>query len=216
MKLLNKKVVSRSTIIMIAVFLLAGCASTGMQRSQDTRTTMETMDNDIQEASQQLDATGESLDELMRSGQTNVKSAFDSFKKNVEKMESIEKKFAKHAEQMKAKGIDYFKEWKKEGSEYKNPEIQRLSNERRAALKEVYDKIAENSIGVNKAFKAYISDIKEIRQFLSNDLTTKGIEAISQISERVVSEGNSLKYAIQDLQTAIQKAQSEMAQAGTN
>ncbi|MDZ7694270.1 MAG: DUF2959 family protein [Balneolaceae bacterium] len=187
-----------------------------MQRSQDTRTTMETMDNDIKSASVQLDATGKSLDELMRSGQTDVKSAFDSYKKNVEKMVSMENKFAKHADQMKEKGSDYFKEWEKEGSEYKNPEIQRLSNERRAALGEIYDKIAENSIGVNEAFKAYVSDVKEIQTFLSNDLTIKGITAIGPTSEKVVSDGDSLKYAIQKLQIAIQNARTEMAQSGTN
>lgn len=174
------------------------------------------MDNDIKLASQQLDATGKSLNELMRSGQTDVKSAFDSYKNNVEKMESIEQKFAKHTEEMKEKGSDYFKEWEKEGNEYKNPEIQRLSNERRAALGEIYDKIAQNSIGLDKIFKAYVSDIKEIRQFLANDLTTKGIIAIGPTSEKVISEGDSLKYAIQDLQTAIQNARKEMAQSGPN
>lgn len=174
------------------------------------------MDNDIQEASQQLDATGKSLDELMRLGQTDVKQAFESYKDNVGKMETMEKKFAKHAEQMKAQGNNYFEEWKKEGSEYENPQIQQLSDERRVELRKIYDKIAENSIGVDKAFKTYVSDIKEIQTFLSNDLTTKGIAAIGPTSEKVVSDGDSLKYAIQKLQTAIQDVQAEMSQAGTN
>ncbi|HKK44266.1 MAG TPA: DUF2959 family protein [Balneolaceae bacterium] len=215
MKQINKTVVSRLSSFIIAVFIVAGCASTGMQRSKDTRTTMETMDNDIKSASLQLDATGASLDNLMRPNQTDVKQAFNSYKENVAKMEDMQKKFAKHAEQMKAKGIDYFEEWKKEGSEYKNPEIQRLSNERRAALGEVYGKIAENSIGVSEAFKTYVSDIKEIQTYLSNDLTPKGIEAISPTSTKVVSDGDSLKYAIQNVQTAIQNARAEMSQSGT-
>ena len=216
MKLLNQTHTWHYALLIIAAFSITSCATTGMQRSQDTRTTMETMDNDIESASIQLDATGESLDELMRSGQTDVKSAFDSYKDNVEKMETMENKFAKHAEQMKEKGNDYFEEWKKEGSEYQNPEIQRLSDERRAALGGIYDKIAENSVGVDEAFKTYVSDIKEIQRFLSNDLTTKGIAAIGPTSEKVVSDGDSLKNAIQKLQIAIQNARSEMAQDGTN
>lgn len=214
MKHTNKKVVLRLTSLIIAVFIVAGCAITGMQRSQDTRTTMENVDNDIKSASMQLDATGASLDNLMRPANTDIKQAFDSYKENVKKMEAIEKKFAKHAEQMKAKGKDYFEEWKKEGSEYKNAEIQRLSNERRAALEEVYGKIAENSIGVSEAFKTYVSDVKEIQTYLSNDLTPKGIAAISPTSKKVVSDGDDLKYAIRNVQTAIQNARTEMSQSG--
>ncbi|WP_441000120.1 DUF2959 family protein [Fodinibius sp. SL11] len=214
MKLINKTIIPSLALFIIAVFGIAGCASTGMQRSQDTRTTMETMDNDIKSASLQLDATGASLDNLMRSDQTDVKQAFDSYKENVATMEAIEKKFAKHAEQMKAKGNDYFEEWKKEGSEYKNPEIQRLSNERRAALREVYGKIAENSIGVSEAFKMYVSDVKEIQTYLSNDLTPKGIKAIAPTSTKVVSDGDHLKQAIQNVQIAIQNARAEMSQSG--
>jgi hypothetical protein len=216
MKLLNQTYTWRCVLLLIAAFGITSCASTGMQRSQDTQTTMETMDNDIQEASRQLDDTGVSLDELMRPGQTDIARAFETYKDNVGKMESMEKRFAKHAEQMKAQGIDYFDEWEKEGTEYKNPQIQHLSDQRRAELEEIYDKIAENSIGVDEAFKSYVSDIKEIQTFLSNDLTTKGIAAIGPTSEKVVSEGDSLKYAIQQLQAAIQDVQVEMAQSGTN
>lgn len=215
MKLLNRTYIWRSALLMITAFGITSCASTGMQRSQDTQTTMETMDNDIKTASRQLDITGTSMDELMRPSQTDVKQAFESYKNNVGKMETMEKKFAKHAEQMKTQGNNYFEEWKKEGSEYSNPKIQQLSDQRRTELRKIYDKIAKNSIGVDEAFKTYVSDLKEIQTFLSTDLTQKGINAIRPTSEKVVSDGDSLKYAIQKLQTAIQNARAEMSVNGT-
>lgn len=203
---------------MLIAFVLTftGCATTSMQRSEDTRTTMETMDHDIQEASRQLDATATSLNALLRPGQTDIRRAFDAYSKNVEDMVAMEKTFAKHAEQMKARGNDYFAEWKKEGTRYENPRIQQLSDERRVALGKIYDKIAESSIGVNEAFKAYVSDIEEIRRFLSTDLTTKGITAITPTSKKVVQNGENLNQAIQAVQTAIQKARAEMSQTGSN
>jgi hypothetical protein len=103
--------------------------------------------------------------------------------------------------------------WKKEGTEYKNPKIQQLSDQRRVEVRKIYDKIAENSIGVDETFKAYVSDLKEIQTFLSNDLTKKGISAIGSTSDKVVSNGDSLKYSIQKLQTAIQDVRAEMAQS---
>ena len=201
-------------IIVLAIGL-AGCASTGMQRSKDTRTSMQTMDKDIQSVATQLDATNASLDALMMPNQADVKKAFNSFSDNASKMESMQKDYAKNAADMKAQGKDYFAEWQKTGSTYKNPQIQQLSEQRRAELGDIYGQIAENSVGVNDAFTSYVSDIKEIQMYLSNDLTPKGIEAIAPTSRKVVDDGDSLKDAIKNVQTAIQKARESMSQTGS-
>jgi hypothetical protein len=214
MKRSTQTVVSSITILIVAISL-AGCASTGMQRSKDTRTSMQTMDNDIQSIAVQLDATNASLDALMMPNQADVKKAFDSFSKNVSKMEGMQKDFAKHTAEMKARGKDYFEEWQKKGTAYKNPQIQQLSEQRRAELGDIYGQIAENSVGVNDAFTSYVSDIKEIQMYLSNDLTPKGIEAIAPTSRKVVDDGDSLKDAIKNVQTAIQKARESMSQTGS-
>ncbi len=172
------------------------------------------MENDIKLVAVQLDATGASLDELMRPGQSDVKKAFSLFTDNVSKIEKMEREFAKHADEMKARGKDYFEEWQKEGNKYKNPQIQELGEQRRMELGETYGKIAENSIGVKDAFKAYVSDAKEIQNYLSNDLTSKGIEAIAAISRKVVNNGENLRLAIKNVQTAIENARAEMIQSG--
>jgi len=81
-------------------------------------------------------------------------------------------------------------------------------------LIEIYKRIPLNSIGVKDAFRAYVSDATEIQTYLSNDLTSKGVEAIAPISKRVASDGDNLKYAIQNLEMAIERARAEMAQSG--
>jgi hypothetical protein len=215
MKSPSRFTVARVAAIIVALFSAAGCASTGIERSNKATTTMQTMDSDIKLVAVQLDATGASLDELMKPGQSDVKKAFDLYSGNVSKIEKMEKDFAKHADEMQARGKDYFSEWKKEGNAYKNPEIQALSEQRREELGEIYGKIAENSVGVKNAFKTYVSDVKEIQMFLSNDLTAKGINAIAPTSNKVVGDGDNLKHAIKNVQAAIERARMEMAQSGS-
>ena len=214
MKLTAQSVACLFTMFVVAVIGFAGCDSTGRERSKEATTTMQTMENDIKLVAVQLDATGASLDELMRPGQPDVKKAFNSFTDNVSKIEKMEKDFAEHADEMKARGKDYFEEWQKEGNKYKNPQIQELSEQRRIELGEIYGRIAENSVGVKDAFKAYVSDAKEIQNYLSNDLTSKGIEAIAATSSKVVNNGEKLKFAIKNVQTAIERARAEMSQSG--
>jgi outer membrane murein-binding lipoprotein Lpp len=214
MKRTTQSVALLLSMLIVTVIGLAGCDSTGRQRSREATTTMQTMENDIKSVAVQLDATGASLDELMRPGQSDVKKAFNLYTDNVSKIEKMEKDFAKHADEMKARGKDYFEEWQKEGDKYKNPQIQELSDQRRIELGEIYGKIAENSIGVRDAFKAYVSDAKEIQNYLSNDLTSKGIEAIAATARKVVDNGENLRLAIKNVQTAIEKARAEMIQSG--
>lgn len=214
MNRITKQVAFLSTMLIVVVLIVAGCASTtGMQRSEKATTTMQTMDDDIKLVVVQLDATGASLAELMRPGQSDVTKAFELYTTNVTKIEEMEKDFAKHAKEMKTRGANYFAEWQKEGDKYENPEIQALSEQRQAELGEIYGKIAENSVGMDEAFKAYVSDLKEIQSFLSNDLTSKGIEAIAPISRKTVFDGNRLKREINKLQTSIEAARSEMARS---
>ncbi len=214
MKPTNQSAAFLFTTLIVAVIGMAGCSSTGIQRSEKATTTMQAMDTDIKQIVVQLDATGASLDELMRPGQSDVKKAFVSCTDNISKIETMEQHFAVHADEMTSRGKDYFDEWQKEGNKYNNQQIRELSEKRRVELGEIYGKIAENSIAVKQPFKAYVSDVKEIQIYLSNDLTSKGIEAIAPISRKAVDDGDKLKLAIKNLQTAIERARAEMSQAG--
>jgi hypothetical protein len=214
MRRINKQAVFLFTSLIVIVLIVAGCASTGMQRSEKATTTMQKVDDDIKLIVVQLDATGASLAELMEPGQSDVKKAFELYSTDVTKIEKMEKDFAKHAKEMKTRGANYFAEWQKKGDQYENPEIRALSEQRQRELGKIYGKIAENSIGMDEAFKAYVSDVKEIQMFLSNDLTSKGVESISPISQKTVTDGNRLKYEIKKLQTSIEEAKAEMVLSG--
>jgi hypothetical protein len=214
MKRMNKPVNVFAVLILALSISVAACSTTGMQRSQDVQSDMQTVDNDIKLIIVQLDAINASLDELTKPGQADVKRAFDVYSKNVSNMEKLEKDFSKHADQMTESGQTYFEEWDENNNQYENPEIQRNSDERREALGNVYDKIAENSIGVKEAFRLFVSDAAQISSYISNDLTTKGITSISSLADGTVRNGVLLKNELENLQTAIEDARAEMVQSG--
>lgn len=193
--------------------LMAGCQSTGMERSNETRISLQTMNEDVTSAILQLEATEAALDDLIRPGQPDLKKALNTFSDNVAKIVATEAKFARHADKLTARGTDYFEEWQKKGTEYSNPEIQQLSNQRRSILGDVYGRISVKSNRIKGTFKTYASDITEIQRFLSNDLSINGVAAITPISRRVISNGDSLKMTLHNVQRIIQSAHSEMAQS---
>ncbi len=202
-------------ILFVALtFTVAACSSTGIQRSEDLQSSLETVDNDIKLIVVQIDAIGASLDQLTRPGQSDVRSAFDVYSENVSKIEDMEENFSKNANKMTTDGETYFDNWDQNGDTYDNVELQRSSDERRAELGRTYDRIGQNSQGVKEAFKVYVSDVTEIEEYLSNDLTTRGIESIESLSNQTVRNGNQLKRELENLQSAIEAARSEMRQSG--
>lgn len=202
-------------VLFLAFIGIEGCDSTSMERSTEVRTSLQTMDNDITSAILQLDATGDALGEILRPDQPDLKKALEVFSDNVDKIVATEKKFVRHADELTARGTEYFKEWQKEGTKYNNPQIQQLSNQRRSILGGVYGQIAERSNRIKDKFKTYTSDVTEIQTYLSNDLSTNGVAAIAPISHRVISDGDSLKHAMRNVQSIIQSARKEMAQSGS-
>jgi hypothetical protein len=200
--------------ILFLVFIgIGGCDSTNRERSNAARISLQTMDRDVQSAIQLIERTGKSLDQLMNASQSDINNLFETYSDNVSQIISLEKKFAVHATEMNKRGTAYFEEWQKEGNQYKNPQIQHLSDQRRATLVQSYDTIAKNSIGVSEDFQTYVSDVHEIQMFLANDLTAKGISAIAPTSNKVISEGNSLIVALENMQMAIQDARNEMSKS---
>jgi hypothetical protein len=195
-----------------AVALMAGCATTGMDRARKTTNMMQTVEGDYRTAVEQIDATDLLLAALVSPAQADPKKAYKAFDANVDKMEKVGKTLDGHADQMRSSGNDYFTQW--EGA-YTNPEIREISERRRIEMREIYAKIPEASVGVKGALKSYLTDIGEIRKYLANDLSPQGIEAIKPTAQRAVKDGDDLKASINQVLVAIDGARKEMVQGGT-
>ncbi len=202
-------------LVILGMFFVTNCSTmTGLQRSKETSVSLQVLDNDIKLIIVQLDSIGASLFELTKAGQADIKKAFDLYSKNIENIEKLEKDYRKHSEELKAQGKNYFSEWKREGGKYRNSDIQDLSDGRRAELGAIYDDIAKNSVGVNDSFRTFVIDSKEIHTYLSNDLTKRGVETISPISNRVQQDAFNLRNAVRKTQGSIEKARAQMLQQG--
>lgn len=205
---------------LIAFLLLAiaitgsSCSTTSMQRSENVQNDLRTLNNDIKLVVVQLDAIGASLDELTKPGQADVKRAFDVYSNNTSEIKNMEKDFSKHADQMTSSTKKYFEAWDKENNQYDNVDIQKSSDERRKHLGYIYDQISENKKGVKEAFRIYVSDVNEIKSYISNDLTANGITSISSMSNKTILNGTLLIRELENLQSAIEDAREEMTQTG--
>jgi hypothetical protein len=213
MKLRFQSAVFFTIVLLGAITCLTGCATTGMDRATKTTNSMQTVEGDYKQASVQIDVTRGSLEELIKPNQTDMKKAYDAYTENVVKMEKSGKQLDTHTEKMRIKGNDYFAEW---DNSYTNPEIRELSERRRIEIREGYVKISEASIGVKGTLKSYLTDIREIQKYLSNDLTPQGIESIRPVAQKALTDGDNLKETVKPVLIAIDRVKVDMVQGGVN
>jgi hypothetical protein len=175
---------------------------------------MREVDREIRRMIVQIDVTAASLDSLVSPGQPDLKKSFDKYSKNVEQLDSEGKKVIKRTEQMKASSTEYFAEWKKEGDAFTNPEIRELSAERRIKLAELYARVPAAGDGIKGTYHSYLTDLKEIQKYLSNDLTPKGIEVITPVATKSVQDLDALKSSLTPVIEALDDIKAELYNTG--
>jgi hypothetical protein len=202
-----------STLIAGAT-LLTGCVSTGNQRSVSTGNTMKVVEQDYLDTLAQVNVTNASLQSLIDQGQPDELKAYGQYSDNVNLMEKLGKRLFERAEQMNTQQKNYFEEWRMQGNTYTDDRIQALSEQRRADLSEVFAQISVASVGVKGSLKTYISDNRQIKMYLSTDLTPKGVDAITTTIQQAITDGENLKEAVKPVLAAIGNARTELAQGG--
>ena len=202
-----------TALLLGAIACLTGCATTGMDRATTTTNSMQMVEGDYKQASIRIEATRASLEDLIKPDQIDMRKAFDAYTADVVRMENSGKQLDTHTARMRVKGNDYFTEW---DNSYTNPEIRELSERRRIEIREGYAKISEASIGVKGSLKSYLTDIREIQKYLSNDLTPQGIESIRPVAQRALTDGDTLRETVKPVLAAIDRVKADMVQGGMN
>jgi hypothetical protein len=199
-----------SLFLLGVVPFLVGCATTGMDRSIKTSHSIQEVDKEIRGISTQIDMTAASLDALVKPGQTELKEPFERYSKDVDKLDGQGESLLKRVEEMKSLSTEYFTEWEKDGNAYTNPQVRELSEERRLKLAELYARVPASGAGVKVSYLAYLTDLKEIQKYLSNDLTPRGIQAIDPVARQTVGHLGELKESLEPVITALDGINAEM------
>jgi hypothetical protein len=193
----------------IAAFL-GGCATTGMDRSVKTSNSIRDVDSEIRKVVVQINVTASSLGALVAPGQPDVKKAFNTYSHDLDNLEHEGTRALKRIDEMREHSKEYFGEWEKQGNEYKNPEIRELSEERRIKLAEIYARVPAAGAGIKVAYTAYLTNLKEIKVYLSNDLTPQGLTTIDPVVKKAAQDKEVLKSSVQPLLAAMDEIKAEL------
>ena len=150
-------------------------------------------------ASAAVDDTVKSLDLVAATADTNPREAFAAFSKSLSNLESTSAKAKKEAQEMKEKGQAYFANWEKQLADIKNPEIRNLAVQQKAKLQSSFDSIKTVAAPLKEQFDPWLSDLRDLRTYLSNDLTISGVNAAKPLFTKTQAEGLEVQKSVNAL-----------------
>jgi hypothetical protein len=203
-----------------ASWLLAGCGTTSNYKQADkTGEGIASFREEILNGKKAIDATVAALDAVAVSAATDPRKAYEQFSTSVDNLQSTADKIRKRSQQMKEQGQAYFTAWEQQLAQVKNPDIQKLANQRKAKLKETFDNIKNYTEPLKTQFEPWMSDLKDLRTYLGNDLTVTGVDAAKSLFKKTQTSGlevqKSMDALIGELNSISAAITAAKAQQGT-
>lgn len=203
-----------SMLVLVLTAGLAACATGPRQQGPEAvSSSMDQVEQNLTTTQSQVDYVDSAIDDLARSAATeeaDLQRAFEEYTSEVARMEEVGEELASHADAMREQGASYFEDWRTSGEEISDPEVRGISDERHAQSRDAFDEATRSSVDVKRALQTYISDLRDIETFLSNDLTPSGVEAITPVIEQAQRDGAALQEAIDPMKNALNRARTGM------
>jgi len=173
--------------------LLAGALAPACSSGPDTAATVDSMNTfalEVAKAKDSIDSAVTALGTVVASQPGVIKANADAYAKAVAALDEQAKVVRGRADEMKAKGDEFFKEWKAPAD---------MSPERRAELTACYGRIKTDMAAAREEFTPFLAALKDIDSYLRVDPSTKGINAMADQVKKAKSTGASVKSRIDDV-----------------
>jgi hypothetical protein len=168
----------------------------GYKKADKTGASIAEFRDEIINIRKEVEATVLALDKILETANTDPRKAFKEFDKAVPRVENAAQKAKKRSEDMKAKGKAYFDQWEKELATLNDPEIRQLAQQRKLKLQGTFDALRSVMEPARDQFNVWLSSLKDVRQYLSNDLTINGIDAAKELITKTKTSGREVQQTL--------------------
>jgi DNA repair exonuclease SbcCD ATPase subunit len=186
-----------SNLMFAAVLaILTGCASKGYEKANVTGTALQAAAEKINQGNAQLTRVMAALNNLVERPQPDLRPQFDKFSADLNDLQSLAQDVNDKATDMQAKGQGYFADWNQQLAAIQNEDIRAHSEERKKEVQAKFQTINGSYQDAKTLFTPFMSDLQDIKTYLSSDLTAGGIDSIKKTVAKANKEVPSLQKAI--------------------
>lgn len=182
-----------------ALLLVTGCASPGYNKGNQAAQDIQTAANRIAALPVQIDKTMASLDELVTKPQADLRPQYKQFTANLNDVESAAKDIASARRSMAEKSKQFFAAWDAQLAQINNEDIKARSQARKDEVSQRLESIKRSYTEAETTFSPFLSELQDIRKYLSVDLTPAGLAAIQSTVTKADADAAKLTATITQL-----------------
>lgn len=209
----NKTWVINLFVLAAAIGLAAGCASTGNDKSASTVKSLAKSSHLIDKGTVLIDQTLAKLNDLVSNPNPDLRKQSAAFNSSLNDLGSIAKDVSSKADEMKAQGAAYFAKWDEESAKMQNEDIRHRSQARKHEVAANFARISQQYDETKTLFQPFMSDLRDVQNYLNTDLTAGGLAAIKDVAAKSASDAIPLKESMGRLSEAFKSLGLSMSTA---
>jgi ElaB/YqjD/DUF883 family membrane-anchored ribosome-binding protein len=195
---------------------IGSCASPNYNKGSATGTGLKESSDKIRAASGQLDATLDSLNDLVNNSQPDLRPQYKKFSGNVDDLGKLARSVDESVNSMRDKSNEFIAKWSQDSAGIQSEDIRNRSASRLKEVSEALSSVKQSHADTETAFRPLMSDLRDIQKYLGTDLTPAGVAAMKDVAAKSNTDGPKLKEALGKLSAQFQSlgvAMSAMAPA---
>ena len=164
---------------------------------------------DVDKYVTQLDKTERTLFSVSKAQSRDLRKRYESFSKEVNKLEAAQKHTTSDIDEMKSRGTKYFSSWDKSIAQMSNLELRQASTERRSKVMKDHDELAATLSDIGRQLQPFMSNLHDLKAFLAADLSYANVGKASEMIQKSQDDAQALKDKIAVVQTTLKQFLSE-------
>jgi len=197
---------------MLTVTLAAarvGAAANTFKQSAELRNRTAKASEDVDKYVSHLDKTEQALASVSQAKGQDLRKRYESFSKQVNKLEDAQKHATSDIDEMKSRGASYFSSWDTSISQISDPELKQASTDRRSKVMQDHDELASSLSDIGSQLQPFMSNLHDLKRFLETDLSPSNVAKAGEMIQKSQTDAQALKVKIAGVQETLKQFLSE-------
>jgi len=161
-----------------AVVAVAGCASAGHEKADTTALSMDAVRAAVINLKETSASAATAAGAVVEKADVDPKTAFAAYKAELEKFADAVEHADSLQKKLKSQDTDFFAGWEKQIESLTDADMKQRAVERRAKLQKSIEAIDNSVKEMNAEVGPFLTSMKNLEVYWSNDLTPGGITSI--------------------------------------
>jgi len=184
-------------VLLVGALAAAGCGgSAGYKMADAAGIGVLTLRDDVIQMKTGIESTLASMRAIPRQAEADPRPAYEAFALDVTRLDAALQTARLDADAMERSAEEYFRKWEEDLAAVASPESRKVGTDRRAKVQQGFYRSDGVVLKALTAFGGYLSDMKDLRVVMGNDITVAGIEAAQELMLKRTTDSARMKETL--------------------